>query len=639
MPVASTPKPRNKPMAQFPERFIEEVRERVDMVELIGRRVQLRKTGSNWQGLCPFHNEKTPSFSVRPDKGFYKCFGCGARGDAIDFVMQSQGLPFHEAVEELARTVGVPLPEGKPEDADWERRRQEQNRLLEVMNTAQNHFVNQARNPNGHHAWDYLLKRGLRAETLERFGLGYAPPGWRNLLERMGGGEAAALLLEQAGLAVRGKEGWYDRFRDRITFPIHDLKNRIIGFGGRVLDDSKPKYINSPETELYHKGDVLYGLNLAQEAIRKEGLALVVEGYLDLVALADRGVLPVAATLGTALTANHLRILWQRTQRVIFCFDGDTAGRKAAWRALEQSLDSLKGERRVEFLFLPEGRDPDDVVKEEGADGFRRRLERTVSLGRFLLKELQRGLDVESPEGAAAMIHRARPLLHKVGDPLLQELLAVEVGQYLQIDSTRVLADPTPHTVARERTKPFPFPAKSSAREGKKGFTPSAREGTETTARTAEGRDFEQVLISLLLRHPQLLLDHEEELSQLHFDNHRLALLRDELLVLGTLVREERPDAWPLERLGEGEALDQARRVLRAEKESELIPEREFLGCLAACQLRQIHREMRLLEKQSQLEGGYTPEAWVRSQGLRREEKRLKTEMGKPILEHEGMHH
>lgn len=577
-------------MALYSDTFIGEVRDRANILDVVSRHVRLKKQGSNWLGLCPFHGEKTPSFSVRPDQGFYKCFGCGVGGDIFDFLIRIRGIGFTEAVEEVANSVGLALPVMGHEDAAQQKRREERRHLLEIVERARQWFCQQLQSVDGGVARAYLQRRGLKPETIERFGLGYAPPGWRNLLDYFGGGQSAQLLLESAGLLIRGEgRPGYDRFRERIIFPIRDYQDHCIGFGGRVLAQGEPKYINSPETVLYRKGEVLYGLHQAQSAIQRADRVVVVEGYLDLIALADRGVDAVVATLGTALTAAHLRQLWKRTRRICFCFDGDTAGRKAAWRALELVLDGLQADRHAHFLFLPDGKDPDDVVRREGAEGFQTRIDNATPLMTFFLRQLSEGLDTSSPEGRVAIVHRARPLLAKVFDPLLRELYHERLSQYLNLPQHSLAAEH--EAVAIDHGAPL-FAA------------PPIRANRSTVSfqgATQSGRDFEQALIVMLLNAPDLLMTYEEELSRLELENPQLAGLLSELLTLGsTLVDGSASPLW--QRLPSAAWIAQAEAILLTEEVQLESLHEEFLGCLLTCQLRHLNKQ--ISQKAREIEAG-----------------------------------
>ncbi len=602
-------------MARYPDSFIEEVRERVDLLELVGRHVNLKKNGVNWSGLCPFHSEKTPSFSVRPDKGFFKCFGCGTGGDAFKFIMKIKGLEFYEAIEELAASCGLPLPETRRESPETIREREERRQLLDLMNRVRAWFREQLAGPRGQPARDYLQHRGLTAETLQRFHIGYAPPGWSHLLDHFGGGEAAAMALEKVGLVTRRPEGGnrYDRFRDRIIFPIHDHQNRCVGFGGRLMGDGHPKYINSPETPLYHKGQLLYGLHLAQEAIQREGWVLVVEGYMDLLALSNRGINAVVATLGTALTGDHLHRLWRRSRRIHFCFDGDKAGRDAAWRALERVMDGLQADRHADFLFLPDGRDPDDMIRQEGEKAFRQRLREALSLTQLLTQRLSDGLDLNDPEGRAALVHRARPLLWRVADPLLRELYAQSIGQPFDIPADQVLGPaPNESSVGRNHPPPPGFPSPPPS-EPPHGWPPPGtmagrrsgagerwsprRLGAERAGGTpTHGLNIERTLLALILNFPPLFLEREEALSGQKLENPQLFRLLSELIELGAELDEE-SESWPLERISDTSLAALAQNILLETEETieRLSPEAvhaELDGCLKAIQGQQLDRQI-----------------------------------------------
>ena len=353
---------------RIPPSFIDDLLARIDIVDLIGQRIALRKAGKDFQARCPFHDERTPSFTVSPDKQFYHCFGCGAHGTAIGFLMEHDRLAFREAVEELAQRVGLVIPS----DGEPIRTGPDQGPLYQVLEQAAELYRQQLRShPEAARAVDYLKGRGLTGEIAARYGLGYAPSGWDFLLSRLGRDPAGRQRLLQAGLITDQDGKSYDRLRERIVFPIRDRRGRVIGFGGRVLGDGKPKYLNSPETPVFHKGRELYGLYEAQKARRKLERLLVVEGYMDVIALAQFGIDYAVATLGTATTPEHLQLLLRSAPELVFCFDGDRAGRDAAWKALQTALPLATGNQSLRFLFLPEGEDPDTLVRAEGPGGLR----------------------------------------------------------------------------------------------------------------------------------------------------------------------------------------------------------------------------------------------------------------------------
>jgi DNA primase len=405
----------------IPKSFIQDLLNRLDIVDVIERYVPLKKAGVNYVACCPFHNEKTPSFTVSQGKQFYHCFGCGAHGTAIGFVMEYAGLGFVDAVEELARSIGATVPR---EAATREHHKAAPD-LYELMQLATRYYRDQLK--QAPHAIAYLKRRGMSGEVAARFGIGYAPDGWQNL-ERVVPDYRDKSLLE-TGLVIENDDGRrYDRFRDRIMFPIVNQRGQAIGFGGRILEQGEPKYLNSPETELFEKGRELYGLYQAQKEIRAARRVLVVEGYMDVVALAQHGVEYAVATLGTATTPYHVQKLLRLTERVVFCFDGDAAGRRAAWRALENSLPQLVDGKRLDFLFLPEQHDPDSYIREYGKEAFERLLEDALPLSGFLLRELSSRVDLNTQEGQSALLKMAQPLLQAIAAPATALLLRKEVA-------------------------------------------------------------------------------------------------------------------------------------------------------------------------------------------------------------------
>ncbi|WP_250534926.1 DNA primase [Caballeronia sp. AZ10_KS36] len=405
----------------IPHAFLQDLLNRVDIVDVVGRYVQLKKGGANFMGLCPFHNEKSPSFTVSPTKQFYHCFGCGAHGTAIGFLMEHTGLTFPEAVKDLAQGAGLTVPQepsnsfrGGGYGSESAPSKAVSVALTEVMQTACDFYRKQLRAAPD--AIAYLKKRGLTGEIAARFGLGYAPDGWQNLDAafpdyRNDNLVEAGLVIVSEKTDAQGQPRRYDRFRERVMFPIRNVKGNVIGFGGRVLDGGEPKYLNSPETPLFSKGSELYGLFEARLAIRELGYALVVEGYMDVVALAQLGFANAVATLGTACTPVHVQKLFRQTDTVVFSFDGDSAGRRAARRALEAALPHAADNRTIKFLFLPKEHDPDSYVREFGADGFGEQVDRAMPLSQFLLNEVLNDKELEQPEGRAKALFDAKPLL------------------------------------------------------------------------------------------------------------------------------------------------------------------------------------------------------------------------------------
>jgi DNA primase len=408
----------------IPKNFIHDLLNRLDIVDVIERYVPLKKAGANYVACCPFHNEKSPSFTVSQSKQFYHCFGCGVHGTAIGFVMEHGGLGYVDAVEELARSIGVTVPHevSTPEQAQQHKVAPD---LYEIMQSATRYYRDQLKQTLS--AIDYLKRRGLSGEIALRFGIGYSPKGWQNLESVFTNYQDNSLL--ETGLVIENEEGKrYDRFRDRIMFPIVNVRGQVIGFGGRVLDSGEPKYLNSPETVLFEKGRELYGLFQALKAIRTKRQVLVVEGYMDVVALAQHGIEYAVATLGTATTPYHVQKLLRLTDKVLFCFDGDAAGQRAAWRAMENALPQLVDGKNIGFLFLPAQHDPDSFVREHGTAAFEQLLQDALPLSGYMLRELSSQFDLHTQEGRAALLQRAKPLLTAVSAPASALLLRKEVA-------------------------------------------------------------------------------------------------------------------------------------------------------------------------------------------------------------------
>jgi len=458
----------------IPAAFLQDLLTRVDIVDVVGRHVELKKAGINHKGLCPFHGEKTPSFIVSPSRQTYHCFGCGAHGDAIRFLVEQGGLPFPEAVRELAQQVGLQVPEDDTDPAERERAKQVRERqlsLTDVLEKAAAHYRGQLKaSPR---AIDYLKRRGLTGRVAARFGLGYAPEGWRTLAGVFPRYDDP--LLADSGLViVQGDEGpdqkRYDRFRDRVMFPIRNVKGEAIGFGGRVLDGGEPKYLNSPETPVFSKGRELYGLYEARHALRERGYALVVEGYMDVVALAQSGFGNAVATLGTACTAEHVQKLFRHTDAVVFAFDGDAAGRRAAGRALEAALPHATDLRSVRFLFLPPEHDPDSYVRERGADAFEAAVAQAVPLSRQLIDHAAEGLDLGSAEGRAKMLALARPLWTQLPDGMLRGQVLADLAATAGVaaDALDASWSGTPRPRSAPRQTQWSAPSRQRTREATK---------------------------------------------------------------------------------------------------------------------------------------------------------------------------
>ena len=415
---------------RIPQTFIDELLSRVDIVELIDARVPLKKKGRDYMACCPFHAEKSASFSVSPTKQFFHCFGCGAHGTALGFLMDYDRLEFLDAVRALADHAGLPMPDtgGRPDGGSGLAP------LYALLDEAAALYKRTLKDsPRG---IDYLKQRGVSGEVAAAFALGYAPDAWQTVVDGLGRDAAAREGLVATGLAIKRDDGGlYDRFRDRVMFPIRDARGRCIGFGGRVLDQGEPKYLNSPETPLFHKGRELYGLYEARQADRNLNRLMVVEGYMDVIALAQSGLRYAVATLGTATTPEHLTRLFRVVPEVVFCFDGDRAGRAAAWRALENTLPALADGREVKFLFLPEGDDPDTMVRKEGREAFEARLAKAMPLSQYLVEQLRAMGDLATIEGRAKVADAAKPLLASVPDSVYRKLLTESVAALTRVEA------------------------------------------------------------------------------------------------------------------------------------------------------------------------------------------------------------
>jgi DNA primase len=434
--------------ARIPQHFIDELMQRADIVDIIGSRIPLKKAGREFKACCPFHGEKTPSFTVSPTKGFYHCFGCGAHGTALGFLMEYDRLDFVAAVEELASRLGLEVPR--------EGGSQSQAPLAPVFDALAHAAAFFEKALRTHQpAIDYLRLRGLDGDTAKTFRVGYAPAGWDGLMRDYGTAGDRLQHLLAAGLVIaREGGGHYDRFRDRVMFPIRDSRGRVVGFGGRVMGAGEPKYLNSPETAVFHKGLELYGLYEARQAERKPQRLLVVEGYMDVLALAQRGIHEAVATLGTATTGEHVRKLFRVVPELVFCFDGDRAGRAAGWRALQASLPEMREGRQARFLFLPEGEDPDSLIRKEGADTFAARISRSLALSEYLLEELRREAGSDSLDGRARLAELAKPLLNLLPAGVYRELLTDRLAQEVGLGRERLVTALGGQPGAEKPTRP-----------------------------------------------------------------------------------------------------------------------------------------------------------------------------------------
>ncbi|UOD51267.1 DNA primase [Orrella daihaiensis] len=563
----------------IPDSFIQELLARVDVVDVVGRYVQLRKGGANLLGLCPFHQEKSPSFTVSPSKQFFHCFGCGAHGSAIGFLMQHSGASFQEAVRTLASTVGMQVPESNTSPATRARaaqRRQEQNAHSAVLDKAQDFYKAQLKDHPP--AVQYLKSRGLTGQIAARYGLGWAPESRQGLATVFGRYEDP--LLVEAGLVIESDDGRrYDRFRGRVMFPIRNMKGELIGFGGRIIDKGEPKYLNSPETPVFSKGQELYGAWEGRQAIRTEDQVIVVEGYMDVVGLAQLGVENAVATLGTATTADHLRKLIRLTHRIVFSFDGDSAGRRAAWRALQTALPLLRDDLSVRFLFLPAGHDPDTYIREFGQAAFKACIKDAVALSSFLLDELSERHRLDEPEGRSACVHEAVPILAQIPDGALKHQVLNEFASRVRLtreeldglmasdlrlaqrQSSAASATPTwsadqptaRSLPASERASPHRGPdiESSEARAGEAAVPPWELRSASRSDRRRAVAPLAKRLLSLLLAHPELAEQLGEQQLEVLEGNDNLILVKEFVLLvqatgarhLGALLEAADPDS------------------------------------------------------------------------------------------------
>jgi len=461
---------------RIPRVFINDLLARTDIVDLIDARVKLKKQGKNFHACCPFHNEKTPSFTVNGEKQFYHCFGCGAHGNAIDFLMNYDRLEFVESIEELATQHGLEVPYEAGSGPSQMERHQRQS-LYQLMESLNGFYQQSLTQSHARGARDYLSNRGLSADVIEHFAIGFAPAGWDNVLKRFGGNKEDRESLMEAGMLVSNDKGrTYDRFRERVMFPIRDKRGRVIGFGGRVLGNDTPKYLNSPETPIFHKGRQLYGLYEAQKNHPQPARLLVVEGYMDVVALAQFGIDYAVASLGTSTTAEHIQLLFRSTDTVICCYDGDRAGREAAWRALETALPYMNDGRQLRFMFLPDGEDPDTLVRKEGKAAFEARMEQAMPLSSFLFDSLLPQVDLSTRDGKARLSTLALPLITQIPGETLRIYMRQELGNKLGILDDNQLEKLMPKQAAS-------------------GAAPTAPPLKRTTMR---------VLVALLVQNPQL---------------------------------------------------------------------------------------------------------------------------------------
>src|SRR5262245_26991076 len=508
-------------MGRIPRTFIDELIGRADIAEIIGARVPLKKSGREYKACCPFHGEKTPSFWVSPEKQFYHCFGCGAHGTVLGFLMNYDRLSFPEAVEDLASRLGVEVPrEGG--DAGGPRRIDEE--AFDLMGKVARFYMDQlARDAR---ATQYVRNRGLTNETMERFGIGYAPNSWNDVLRRFGGSDEARKQLSELGLIIERERGQvregerhYDRFRDRVMFPIRDARGRVIAFGGRIIDQGEPKYLNSPETALFHKGRELYGLYETRQARISLKRLLIVEGYMDTVRLHQSGIQYAVATLGTATTPEHLKRVFRLVSEVVFAFDGDRAGRAAAWRALQHALPEAREGREMRFLFLPEGHDPDSMVGEEGREKFEARLAGALPLSEYFVRSLAEQVDLSHADGRARFAEAARPLLAKLPPGVYHELLLGRVAEAIKLPAARLA----------ELWNAGAKPAASSAVSVGAPRPAETRRGTSRPPASAGRGSLVRQAVDLLLRFPAIAagVGSDERAGLDRLEEPGVALLRE----------------------------------------------------------------------------------------------------------------
>jgi DNA primase len=564
---------------RIPQSFLDNLLDRVDIVEVVDRRVKLKKTGKNYSARCPFHDEKTPSFSVNPDKQFFYCFGCGAGGNALTFVMDYENLDFPQAVESLASSAGLEVPRETTRFSNQEAEREQGNKALyALMEQVANYYKQQLRqHPEAKRAVAYLKERGLTGQVARDFDLGFAPPGWDNLLKAMGDNEEQLALLKNSGMLVENESGRiYDRFRDRVVFPIRDQRGRVIAFGGRVLGDDKPKYLNSPETGIFQKGRELYGLYQARQASRKLERVLVVEGYMDVIALAQHGIVNATATLGTATSKTHLERIYRLCPEVIFCFDGDEAGRKAAFRALEAALPCMEDGRQARFLFLPEGEDPDTAVRAGGAEHFDHLLENATPLETFLFDSLAANLDTSSLDGRARLSKLALPYIRQLPEGVFRQLMFQDLAERtgLELSSLMQLEVPPPPPPPVEAPPPEWEDAPPD------DTSPAPRQRTAHQLAGAGPTNLAQSAIALLLHRP--------EMSRLADAAHLAELEGEDVALLGELLDllQRRPESNTAMLLGHWYGTPQGDLLSRLAGQERLIPtegiEQQFCDTMEA---------------------------------------------------------
>ncbi len=534
----------------IPQDFIDDVLSRVDIVEIVQPRVNLKKQGNNYTGLCPFHNEKSPSFSVSQDKQFYYCFGCQASGNALKFLMEFDRMEFLAAVEHLASRAGMEIPQERRTEAPAQTERRKS--IFEVLSQATDFFKDQIRQSDTRErAIAYLKGRGLSGEIARDYGIGYAPPGWDNLYKALAKSNLERELLIESGMVIDNpeEEKTYDRFRDRIMFPIRDLRGRTIAFGGRIIGDGKPKYLNSPETPVFHKGRELYGLYEARQRVRRLEEVMIVEGYMDVVALAQHGVNYCVATLGTATTTEHIDRLFRMVSRLVFSFDGDNAGRNAAWKALLVALPFMRDGRSARFLFLPDGEDPDSLIREEGQEKFEERLALAPHLPEVFFEHLSADLDIESLDGKATLASVAMPLIQTMPEGVFRQLMIDRLSGLTGLDAERLQAAYKPKSVSPP-TAPAPEWTSRPVPEPVRRIDKSSEELVNTA-------------ISMLFRNPDLAAQFDDSVYEKLGEAPDTALL---LRVIRAIDEDNRlSPAVLLASFQESESFGRLRRLAEAE--------------------------------------------------------------------------
>lgn len=554
---------------KIPQTFIDDLLSRADIVEVINQRVPLKRTGPEYKACCPFHDEKTPSFTVSPTKQFYHCFGCGAHGTALGFLMEYDHLSYPEAIESLASNMGLEVPRenGAPQGPDHRP-------IYDMLERAADYFSSQLRHSNeSARAVGYLKQRGLSGEIAAEYRIGFAPPGWDNILQNLGKTPKDVDRLRDAGLISEPDGKRYDRLRDRIIFPIRDNRGRVVGFGGRILGDGTPKYLNSPETAVFHKGRELYGLYEARQALKDLNRLLVVEGYMDVVALAQHGIRNAVATLGTATTADHLDRLYRVVPEVAFCFDGDRAGRDAAWKALNTALPFMRDGRQARFLFLPDGEDPDSLVRKEGADAFNLRLAQAAPLSQFLIDKLAEQVDMKSLDGRARLAELAKPMIARLPSGTFRVMLEQHLAEVIGLKPTLTVTRPS----ESQRRKPRP-------RATALGTIPSVRRA-----------------VVLLLQRPSVAAQTDLPDGWQSLDIPGVTLLRDLLEIL-----HQRPDISPaalVERWEDPDTRRHLARLITLEIETLDDAAEQFRGTLT-----ELARQARKAQRQK-LQQAYRPSA------------------------------